>query len=299
MEEKCTIYTYGNENIASEELLRLMLPHGINCVVDCRPQTEVPIADNTPSHELQGMLNDHHMAYIPFHQHWGVFPNAATDKRGRAIYKKAIETEQFLTGVERIKNGMKKGFTIVVIDGQSNTKRSKRFTVIGKFLKETCKVVHLCANGHYYTQEELDMRTAEDAQKKEKAYQLGQTGEEIAGLYLMQNGFQILDHNWNLHKGCEVDIVARKDNKLHFIEVKTRSSDRYGTPEQAITPQKMRHILKAIHEYRYRKALTHVEYQIDSIAIVYRSEHDYDLAFFPDIRPPYYTKNYNMPYKNH
>ena len=54
-------------------------------------------------------------------------------------------------------------------------------------------------------------------------WELGQIGEELAATYLMNKGYRILHRNWNLHRGCELDIVAMKDGKLHFVEVKTRS----------------------------------------------------------------------------
>ena len=50
-------------------------------------------------------------------------------------------------------------------------------------------------------------------------WEIGQNGEELAADYLMKRGFRILHHNWNLHKGCELDLVATKDNQIHFIEV--------------------------------------------------------------------------------
>ena len=115
----------------------------------------------------------------------------------------------------------------------------------------------------------------------------------------MNNNFRILQHNYNLHKGCEIDIIALKDNKIHFIEVKTRSSDKYGTPETAITDQKMHNIKKAALEYLNRQHLTHMEYQIDSIAIIYHNNTDYDLKYYPDIRQRPISRNYSKPYRNH
>lgn len=102
-----------------------------------------------------------------------------------------------------------------------------------------------------------------------------------------------------MHKGCEIDIIALKDNKIHFIEVKTRSSDKYGTPETAITDQKMHNIKKAALEYLNRQHLTHMKYQIDSIAIIYHNNTDYDLKYYPDIRQRPISRNYSKPYRNH
>lgn len=115
-------------------------------------------------------------------------------------------------------------------------------------------------------------------------WELGQNGEELAADYLMKQGYRILHRNWNLHKGCELDIVATKDNQLHFIEVKTRSrvSDIYGRPEQAINDAKLRNIVRAIYRYQNIYHLD-MEMHIDAIGVVYHSEQDYTINFMPDI----------------
>lgn len=115
-------------------------------------------------------------------------------------------------------------------------------------------------------------------------WNLGQNGEELAADYLMKQGYRILHRNWNLHKGCELDIVATKDNQLHFIEVKTRSrvSDVYGRPEQAINDAKLRNIVRAIYRYQNIYHLD-MEMHIDAIGVVYHSEQDYTINFMPDI----------------
>lgn len=115
-------------------------------------------------------------------------------------------------------------------------------------------------------------------------WDLGQNGEELAADYLMKQGYRILHRNWNLHKGCELDIVATKDNQLHFIEVKTRSrvSDIYGRPEQAINDAKLRNIVRAIYRYQNIYHLD-MDMHIDAIGVVYHSEQDYTINFMPDI----------------
>ena len=115
-------------------------------------------------------------------------------------------------------------------------------------------------------------------------WDLGQNGEELAADYLMKQGYRILHRNWNLHKGCELDIVATKDNQLHFIEVKTRSrvSDIYGRPEQAINDAKLRNIVRAIYRYQNIYHLD-MEMHVDAIGVVYHSEQDYTINFMPDI----------------
>lgn len=285
---QATIYTYGNIGIDANELIQLLNPHNINCVVDCRPLTNTRIARNTPKDELKLVLSQHHIAYIPFFQHFGHFPPSTRSVKGTILYKRAISTPEFIQGIERIKNGIQKGFSICIIDGETNIYQSTRYTIIAKRLKEDYNITHLFANGHYYTHEQVELLKKEEKikrQQKNKAKQaIGKSGEELAALYLTQNGYQILDKNWNLYKGCEIDIIALKDNKLHFIEVKTRTTDIYGAPEAAINYKKMKHIGKAIQAYRYQRYLFNIDYQIDSIAIIYHSEQDYQLKHFLGIR---------------
>lgn len=298
MEQKATIYTYGKELIEATQLLNIIRPYGINCVLDCRPKIESSISNShlSSSEELRAILKSHNIFYISFYKHFGIFPLTVQTKRGKIIYSKAIKTDTFREGIERIQKGISKGFTICIIDGKQDTANSHRYTLIGQYLKDFYNIIHIDSALQGLSHEELTHRIEEHKaitkNKKLQAKQIGQTGEEIAGLYLINKGYKILDRNWNLYKGCELDIVATKDNKLYFIEVKTRSSDKYGEPQVAIDKRKMKHILTAIKEYRYKRFLFNMEYQIDSIAIIYRNEKDYELKHFMDIRPDYYTRRY-------
>ena len=72
---------------------------------------------------------------------------------------------------------------------------------------------------------------------------LGKRGEDIAADYLVQNGFVILDRNFECKCG-EIDIIAvnRDRNLLCFVEVKCRRSRSYGLPAQSVVNKKQRHI---------------------------------------------------------
>lgn len=76
----------------------------------------------------------------------------------------------------------------------------------------------------------------------------GQQGERLAVNYLETHGYLILDRNVRLRRG-EIDIVARKQGVLVFVEVKTRTSNRFGCPAEAVTPAKARHLIQAAREY--------------------------------------------------
>ncbi len=93
----------------------------------------------------------------------------------------------------------------------------------------------------------------------------GDLGEELAVTFLVQKGFTILERNWRF-RHWEADIIASQKKLLHFIEVKTRRSLRYGHPEESITREKMNHLKNIAEEYQYR----HPEWkyiQFDVLAI--------------------------------
>ena len=72
---------------------------------------------------------------------------------------------------------------------------------------------------------------------------LGNKGEDLAVSYLQKHGYRIIARNFKARYG-ELDIIATQDNVLVFVEVKTRVGHQYGTPEEAITPRKLREVVK-------------------------------------------------------
>ncbi len=71
--------------------------------------------------------------------------------------------------------------------------------------------------------------------------QLGNIGELIAGEHLKKAGYNIVEKNY-LTKSGEIDIIAKKDDTLIFLEVKTRTSKDFGFPEESIVPARSRRI---------------------------------------------------------
>ena len=78
-----------------------------------------------------------------------------------------------------------------------------------------------------------------DATKK-----LGNTGENIAVNFLENHGYKILEKNFRI-RAAEIDIIAQKDNTIIFVEVKTRSNIRKGTPAEAVNLHKQKKIIEA------------------------------------------------------
>ena len=75
--------------------------------------------------------------------------------------------------------------------------------------------------------------------KSRSAQTAGQLAEAEAANYLVRQGYTIVDRNWRT-KYCEVDIIAKKSDRIYFVEVKYREVDRHGKGLDAITPAKLR-----------------------------------------------------------
>jgi putative endonuclease len=78
----------------------------------------------------------------------------------------------------------------------------------------------------------------------------GSFGEGLAAEHLTRKGFDILHQNWR-HGHWEVDIIGVKDGVLHFIEVKTRRTKKFGHPEDAVSKKKIQNLINASEEYLY------------------------------------------------
>jgi putative endonuclease len=95
---------------------------------------------------------------------------------------------------------------------------------------------------------------------------LGQWGEKVAADYLKQQGYILLGLNIRTPYG-EIDILARQEDTLVFVEVKTRRSASLGYPEISITPQKFSHMVSAAESHLLEHPELTLGWRIDVISI--------------------------------
>ena len=81
---------------------------------------------------------------------------------------------------------------------------------------------------------------------------LGQEGEKIAIKYLQRLGYTIIEQNFRCKSG-EIDIIAKEEEQIIFIEVKTRTSNRYGEPIESVNSIKQKHIVSTASYYVFLK----------------------------------------------
>lgn len=99
-----------------------------------------------------------------------------------------------------------------------------------------------------------------------KSYGLGKEGEEIVCKYLRSRKYKILETNFNCKIG-EIDIIAKQKNEIVIIEVKTRTSKKYGLPAEAVTKRKLDHIFKTAEYYIYTRKIRDIDIRIDVIEV--------------------------------
>ncbi|MCL5995664.1 MAG: YraN family protein [Chloroflexi bacterium] len=99
-----------------------------------------------------------------------------------------------------------------------------------------------------------------------KRSDVGAWGEAVAARYLVQRGFTIRDRNWRYGHG-ELDIVAQRDADIIFVEVRTRRSDAFGTPEESVGLRKQAKLIETARAYLQAHGLDDTQWQIDVIAV--------------------------------
>jgi len=110
--------------------------------------------------------------------------------------------------------------------------------------------------------------------------ELGKIGEQLATNYLLRNGYEILERNFFFDK-AEIDIIAQKEKEtIVIVEVKTRNSDYFGDPQDFVTKNKIKLLVKAANEYVILNDLE-VEVRFDIIAVL-KNKNIEKIEHFPD-----------------
>jgi len=100
---------------------------------------------------------------------------------------------------------------------------------------------------------------------------LGRRGEDLAHRFLRKQGYIIVARNYRLSSGdAEADLIARDGGDLVIVEVKTRATDDYGPPEQAVNPEKRRHLMRVAREYARKTDTPWEQVRFDIVSIVLR-----------------------------
>ncbi len=107
------------------------------------------------------------------------------------------------------------------------------------------------------------MNAVHNAQKNRST---GREGEQLAAEYLAHQGLKIIMRNYRYDRG-EIDLVCADGNELVFVEVKTRSSDVFGNPEESVTESKQEQLRKLAEGYCQEFHLDDTIYRFDIVTV--------------------------------
>lgn len=112
---------------------------------------------------------------------------------------------------------------------------------------------------------------------------LGQIGEEIAANYLKSQGLKIIERNFS-KRYTELDIVAYDKNTLVFVEVKTRIGLKFGLPEEAVTPWKLKTLVRSAQYYKLLHPQQQGPTRIDVVSLILTANHEVErLKWFKNV----------------
>lgn len=99
---------------------------------------------------------------------------------------------------------------------------------------------------------------------------IGDQGEELAATYLEEKGFRILESNYHFERN-EVDLVcldSQKGGEIVFVEVKTRSGENYGVPEESVTEEKKESLIEVARAYLHERKLEGAPARFDVVGVL-------------------------------
>ncbi len=115
--------------------------------------------------------------------------------------------------------------------------------------------------------------------KSQPRITLGQRGEMLAMNRLLQEGYEVLDKNFRCPLG-EIDLVASRGKRVCFVEVKTRASLRFGTPEEAVGPVKQRKLIRLAEWYLQERKMNHCRVSFLVVSILWEKEQSPEIRIF-------------------
>ena len=164
-----TLFSIGHSNQSQEDFLRLLQANYIDCVVDVR---SVPASKYIPQfnkEEIKEFLKMHNIIYLHFGNEFGARRTDCIDDDGQVNFELAVHTPAFLNGVERLNNGLEKGFRISLMCTESDPLECHRFSLVSRFFHNNgYDVRHILKDGTAVHHEELEKKMVEEYRHSRK-----------------------------------------------------------------------------------------------------------------------------------
>ena len=158
------IYTIGHSNYSVEKLIDMLKAFNIDCVIDIRgtPYSKYNVQFNKET--IRKTLTDRGHLYIYMGKEFAAqrMNRSSYTNEGYADFEKAMKDEHFLEGIERLKNGLDKGYKIALMGAMQDPINCHRAILVGRALREKgFNIKHILHEGTLASQEELEERILE------------------------------------------------------------------------------------------------------------------------------------------
>ena len=113
-------------------------------------------------------------------------------------------------------------------------------------------------------------------------YSLGDRGEVAACAYLKKQGYEILEKNYRCKIG-EIDLIVQKEGRVIFVEIKTRSSDHFGKPEESVHAAKQQKVIRLAQWYlKSHKNFASSPVGFDVVAVTWNPDETPEIRHIPN-----------------
>ncbi|MBA7568719.1 hypothetical protein ES708_10453 [subsurface metagenome] len=169
MNNQNTVFTIGHSNHSIEYFIELLQTHSINCIIDVR---SVPASAYNPqfnSENLQNSLKQNRINYLHFGDEFGARHTdpKLLDEFGKVDFDKVRKSEKFLSGVERLKTSLEKGYNISIMCSEAEPFDCHRFSMISYYLdRNGFDVLHILKDKTLIRNEELEDKLLKKYQKQ-------------------------------------------------------------------------------------------------------------------------------------
>lgn len=157
--DKYRLYSVGHSNHSQEEFLELLKMYDVNCIVDVRSVPASKYAPQFNMEPLKWFLKSHEILYLHFGEEFGARRTDCLDESEQVNFEMAVETPNFKHGVERLMNGLQKGFHISLMCSEANPLECHRFSLVSRFFYDNgLDVQHILKEGELASHEMLEKK---------------------------------------------------------------------------------------------------------------------------------------------
>ena len=154
---KLRLYSVGHSNQTQEGFLELLKKHDVNCIVDVR---SLPASKHTPQFNLEPLkwfLKKNDIQYLHFGEEFDARRTDCLNTEGQVDFEQAVRTTNFKHGVERLTNGLQKGFRISLMYSEANPLECHCFSLVSRYFHDNgLDVWHILKDGELASHETLE-----------------------------------------------------------------------------------------------------------------------------------------------